>query len=70
MDRWSDVKTWGNDPIPTAGDFVFVPKGQTLLVDQSSPKLKAVIVEGVLIFEDTKDLTFDSEYIFIRGGRL
>ena len=31
--------------------------------------MKAVVIEGALIFDD-KDITFDAEYIFVAGGRL
>lgn len=45
-----------------------VPVGMTLLVDQSTPILNSVIVEGKIIFEDVKDLTFDAHYFVINGG--
>ena len=70
IDRWSDSNTWGGELPPVEGESVFVPKGQTLLVDISPPKLKLVTVEGTLIFEDEKDLTFDAHYIVIREGHL
>ena len=38
-DRWSESATWGNDFLPVEGESVFVPKGQTLLVDISPPKM-------------------------------
>lgn len=34
--RWSDIRTWGTDMPPVDGDIVSVPKGMTLLVDQST----------------------------------
>ena len=70
IDRWSDEATWGGEAIPREGDSVYVPKGQNLLVDVSTPVLKAVIVEGSIIWEDVKDLTFDAHIIFVRGGSL
>ncbi len=39
----------------------------TLLVDQSTPILDTVIVEGKIQFED-KDLTFDAHYFVINAG--
>lgn len=44
MDRWSDTDTWGGEAVPREGDTVYVPKGMTLLVDQSTPILDTVIV--------------------------
>jgi hypothetical protein len=70
IDRWSDSATWGGELPPAEGESVFVPKGQTLLVDVSPPKLKLVTIEGTMMFEDTKDLTFDAHYIVIREGHL
>ena len=68
VDRWSDENTWGGESLPRAGDSVFVPKGQVLLVDVSTPILFTVIVEGVLIFEDV-DLTFDAWFILVKDGQ-
>lgn len=44
VDRWSDTVTWGGEAVPREGDSVYIPKGMTLLVDQSTPLLKTVIV--------------------------
>ena len=44
--------------------------GLTLIVDQSSPILDLVVVEGVILFADGQDLTFDATYIIIRMGKL
>lgn len=69
IDRWSDPQTWGGETPPRKGDSVHVPKGQVLLVDQSTPELYAVVVEGTLMFEDAKDLTFDAWFIVVKEGR-
>jgi hypothetical protein len=41
-----------------------------LVIDASTPKLNAVIVEGGLIFKDGKDISFDACYFVIRMGFL
>ena len=52
-----------------------IPAGMNLLVNvDSTPKLKAVIVEGSLIFPSndndlTHHRTFDAEYVFVKKGR-
>ena len=46
-----------------------IPSGQTILLDVSPPYLKALVIEGALIFED-KNLELHTEYIMIRNGRL
>ena len=42
--RWSDIDTWGGDFPPIEGDAVYVPQGMVLMVDQTTPKLKIIIV--------------------------
>ena len=44
--RWSDVRTWGTDLPPIDDDLVYVPAGMHLLVDQSTPLLNGIIVQG------------------------
>ena len=70
IDRWSDSNTWGGEAPPREGDSVYVPKGQILLVDVSPPPLYSVIVEGVIMWEDEKDMTFDAWFIMVREGQL
>jgi hypothetical protein len=40
----------------------------TLLVDQSTPVLFTVIVEGGKIQFEDKNLTFDTHYFVLNGG--
>ncbi len=49
------------------GDSVYIPAGQNVLLDVSTPVLFTVIVEGNLVFKDV-DLTFDASYVVVRGG--
>ncbi len=69
-DKWSDSISWGGERPPIEGDSVHIPKGQVILVDTSVPHLKAVNVEGVLIFEDRGIKTFEAEFIVVLGGRI
>ena len=69
VDLWSRKTTWGGDPPPIEGDSVVIPKGQTVLLDISPPKLFAVTIQGTLVF-DRKDLNFDAHYIIILKGTL
>lgn len=41
--RWSAASTWGVSLAPGDGDVVSIPKGMTLLVDQTTPALEAII---------------------------
>jgi hypothetical protein len=68
LDKWSALTTWKYNVMPFAGDTVYVPEGQSILVDISPPELFLVLVEGELVF-DNKDLTFDAHYILVNGGK-
>jgi hypothetical protein len=39
-----------------------------LIVNESTDQLNAVIVEGTILWSDDKDMTFDANFIIIRGG--
>ena len=69
IDRWSSANTWGGEAPPREGDSVHVPKGQVLLVDVSPPPLYTVIVEGVIMWADEQDLTFEAWFIMVRNGQ-
>ena len=69
-DRWSDTATWGGESLPREGDLVVVPEGMTLLVDVSTPVMSSVIVRGALIFADEADMTFDTFFLMVVGGKL
>ena len=67
--RWSDIRTWGTDLPPVDGDLVYVPKGMTLYVDQSTPKLEGIVVEeGKLVFADETDMEVHAGIITINKG--
>ena len=56
------------------GETVYIPKGLNLLVDvDRTPKLKAVLVEGSLLFmphptDKDHQRHFDAMYVFVKGG--
>ena len=68
--RWSDPRTWGTDLPPIDGDLISVPAGMTLLVDQDTPNLRGIAVSnGTIIFSDEQDLTINTGFITLVGGR-
>lgn len=68
--RWSDIRTWGTDLFPVAGDLVHVPSGMHLLVDQSTPVLEGILVEnGTITFSDEVDMVVSATFISVIGGR-
>ena len=61
------MTTWGGLSPPVEGDLVSIPKGQSVLLDVSTPVLNTLIIEGTLIVEDT-DLTLQAHHILIENG--
>ena len=61
--KWSDQITWGVDLPPIDGDLVYIPKGMKLLVDDSTPELAGIVVEGILTFSDEKDIEVRTNFI-------
>ena len=72
---WSDVDTWGPALRPMAGESVQVPAGRNLLLDENTPALNLVILDGgSLIVNCSPDdaeaptLTLAAQYIFLNSG--
>lgn len=67
--KWSSAATWGVDTPPVDNDLVYVPKGMTLYVDEDTPILEGIAVEGGrLVFSDEKDLKVQAGHITMNGG--
>ena len=75
VDVWSSPFTWGGGPLPQEGDFVVIPRGQTLILDVKTPILGYLLIQGgELIFDQDKG---DNEVelhtqgaLITSGGRL
>ena len=53
VDLWSSRFTWGNDDPPREGEFVVIPRGQTLVLDTVTEVLAYLLVQGgELVFDD------------------
>lgn len=70
IDKWSALTSWLNQEPPLEGDLVYIPDGQVILLDVNTPILTALIVEGALYFDRSKNLTLDASYVFVNGGLL
>ena len=68
IDNWSALTSWKNQEQPIDGDAVWVPDGQVILLDEPTPNLAFLLIEGSLILDRSKDLSIDSNFIFILGG--
>ena len=67
IDVWSSPFTWGYKSPPGKGDFVQIPKGQTILLDMDTPVFSILVISGELIL-DEKDLTLNAEKILVVDG--
>jgi hypothetical protein len=71
IDRWSDVNSWKNKQLPVDGDFVWIPDGQSIVLDVNTPDLLFLLVQGALYLDPTvPHISIDSKYIFVYGGLL
>uniref|UniRef100_UPI00358FDEC6 fibrocystin-L-like n=1 Tax=Myxine glutinosa TaxID=7769 RepID=UPI00358FDEC6 len=71
--KWSSHLTWlclGRAK-PQVGDTVVIPKDVWLLVDESTPALKDIVVHGVLALDPNKtNIVLTAEHITIKNGSL
>lgn len=66
--KFSDEETWGGDIKPREMDSIVVPRGQTLIIDKTIPKLNVLMVEGYLMFSDEVDIEMAAHYIIVKDG--
>ncbi|KAM8840499.1 PKHD1 like 1, tandem duplicate 1 isoform 3-T3 [Spinachia spinachia] len=71
IDVWSSMFTWGGLSPPEKGSFAVISKGQTILLDTSTPVLKMLLIQGGALVFDEADIELQAENILITdGGRL
>ena len=75
VDLWSSQFTWKNHILPSSGDFVVIPKGQTLVLDIITPILSIVVIQGgELIFDeeanDNQVALHTQRLLIVSKGRL
>ncbi|XP_069572864.1 fibrocystin-L-like [Brachyistius frenatus] len=71
IDVWSSRFTWGGLSPPERGSFAVITKGQTILLDTSTPVLKMLLIQGGTLEFDEADIELQAENILIiDGGRL
>ena len=68
--RWSDTATWSGEVPPRQSESVWIPKGQSVLLDTATPVLNTLLVEGTLIVEDKSGVSLDANIVFIKEGNL
>uniref|UniRef100_A0A8C2XFR8 PKHD1 like 1, tandem duplicate 2 n=1 Tax=Cyclopterus lumpus TaxID=8103 RepID=A0A8C2XFR8_CYCLU len=70
VDVWSSRFTWGGLSPPEKGSFAIITKGQTILLDTSTPVLKMLLIQGGTLVFDEADIELQAENILITDGGL
>lgn len=68
IDVWSSRFTWGGLSPPEKGSFAVITKGQTILLDTSTPVLKMLLIQGGKLVFDEADIELQAENILITDG--
>lgn len=63
---WSDPATWGGDK-PEAGDAVTIPHDWHLILDEDTPALGGILLNGTLEFA-RQDLALTADWIMVHGA--
>lgn len=68
---WSDPNTWPDKIKPVAGDDVHIQPGWNIVLDEETPVLGLVTVNGRLSFYDAQiDTHLHAKHIYVRAGEL
>lgn len=62
---WSDPATWGGTK-PVAGQDVIIPEGMHVILDESTPALGSLTINGSLEFDD-QNLSLTAKWIMLMG---
>ncbi|XP_013209363.1 fibrocystin-L [Microtus ochrogaster] len=68
VDAWSANSSWGGNPPPEEGSLAVITKGQIILLDQSTPILKMLLIQGGTLIFDEADIELQAENILITDG--
>ncbi len=67
---WSDASTWPSGQVPGAGDAVEITRDMDVVLDVDAPGLRSLTIRGSLTFSDERDISLESEWIYVPGGSL
>ncbi|KAM5281038.1 fibrocystin-L [Ctenodactylus gundi] len=68
IDAWSSNFSWGGKPPPEEGSLAVITEGQIILLDQSTPILKMLLIQGGTLIFDEADIELQAENILITDG--
>jgi len=67
---WSDPNTWPSGEVPGEGDAVEITRDMDVVLDVDAPGLRSLTIQGKLAFSDERDISLESEWIYVPGGEL
>jgi hypothetical protein len=67
---WSDASTWPSGKVPGEGDVVEITRNMDVVLDVDAPGLRSLTIQGRLTFSDERDISLESEWIYVPGGTL
>ena len=67
---WSDPATWPDGKVPGKGDAVTIERDRNVILDVDAPGLRSLTIQGKLTFSDERDISLESEWIYVPGGQL
>lgn len=68
---WSNASQWPLGAQPLAGHKVVIPPNWDLILDESTPVLDELVVNGLLTFHPNKTgLNLQAKKIWVRGGKI
>jgi cell migration-inducing and hyaluronan-binding protein len=67
---WSDASTWPSGEVPGEGDAVTIGSDMDVVLDVDAPGLRSLTIQGKLSFSDERDISLESEWIYVPGGEL
>ncbi len=67
---WSDASTWPSGEVPGEGDEVTITRDMDVVLDVDAPGLRSLTIQGKLAFSDERDISLESEWIYVPGGEL
>ena len=66
IDLWSSNFTWGEHSPPVDGDFVVVPRGQTVAIDVDTAILSFLLIQGgTVMFLDESNVSLHTQFVLI-----
>ncbi|MCL6252355.1 hypothetical protein M3P36_15045, partial [Altererythrobacter sp. KTW20L] len=67
---WSDPSAWPDGKVPVEGDAVAITRDMDVVLDVDAPGLRSLTIQGRLTFSDERDISLESEWIYVPGGSL